>query len=229
MSTDKQRTPHITPTSDQVELDTAFEDAGGLTPVEYQKPAPTHIPKTVSASQSCAAAVSALVDVVGRNESQLLYSLTRNDFQQLAEALETLKTIVGGNESHLLTPLMNSIDAFIEKCENDIEEGNREEFGMKTRNYPMGHDMSKPHRPEKVGRPTTRPRVKLADLLAQEANMTGSNDAVNRKPFKLHRPEKVGRPTTRPRVKLADLLAQETDDTTSGEVDTGPPVGNEIW
>ena len=41
--------------------------------------------------------------------------------------------------------------------------------------------------------------------------------------------EKIGRPAGRPRVKLTDLLAQESDDVASEEVDTGPPVGNEVW
>lgn len=100
---------------------------------------------------------------------------------------------------------------------------------MKVQNHSLGQGMPKPHRPEKVGRSATRPRVKLSDLLAQDAKMTVSNGAVTERPFKLHRPERVGRPETRPRVKLADLLAQETDDTASGEVKTGPPVGNEVW
>ena len=128
MSTDKQRTPQVTPTLDHVELDIAFEDAGGLSPAEYQKPAPgSLIPKTVGASQSLAVAVDALVDVVGRNESQLLASLKPNDYQQLVGALETLTTVVGENKNHLLTPLMDSIDTLIEKCRTEIEEGNEEE------------------------------------------------------------------------------------------------------
>ena len=39
MSTNKQRTPHTTPTSDHAELDIAFEDAGGLSAAGYQKQA----------------------------------------------------------------------------------------------------------------------------------------------------------------------------------------------
>ena len=230
MSTDRQRTVHKAPIVDRVELDIEFEDAGGLSLAGYQKPAPgSLIPKTVGASQSIVAAVSALVGVVGRNESQLLASLQPNDYQQLIEALETLTAIVGENENHLLTPLMDSIDTLIEKCRADIEEGNEEEFGMKVRDYTLNPDMPKPHRPEKVGRPASRPRMRLTDLLAQNADVAGSGDVVNEAPFKPHRPEKVGRPASRPRVKLADLLAQETDDTASEEVDTGPPVGNEVW
>ena len=189
MPTNKQSTAHTQPMVDHVELDIAFEDAGGLSPAEYQKPAPSSLtPKTVEASQSLVVAVDTLVDVVGRNESDLLTSLNSNDYQQLVGALEALTAVVGENKNHLLTPLMDSIDTLIEKCKNDIEEGNEEGFGMKVRNQPVGSGMPKPHRPEKVGRPATLPRVKLADLLAQEA-----------------------------------------DDTASEEIDTGPPVGNEVW
>ena len=111
------------------ELDTALEDAGGLSLAEYQKPAPgSLIPKTVDASQSLAVAVDTLVDVVGRNESQLLASLKPNDYQQLVGALETLTAVVGGNKN--LTPLIDSIDTLIEKCRIEIEEGNEEESDM---------------------------------------------------------------------------------------------------
>ena len=222
MSTDKQRTPQSPPIVDRIESDIAFEDAGGLSPAEYQKPAPSSlIPKTVGVSHSLAVAVDTLVDVVGRNESQLLASLNPNDYQQLVGALEALTAVVGENKNHLLTPLMDSIDTLIEKCKTDIEEGNEEEFGMKIQNHSLGQGMPKPHRPEKVGRPATLPRVKLADLLA--------DNAVDVVPFKPHRSERVGRPATLPRVKLADLLAKETDGTASEEIDTGPPVGNEVW
>ena len=127
MSTDKQRTSYPIPTSDHID----FEDAGGLSPAEYQKPAPgSLIPKTVGASQSLAVAVDTLVDVVGRNESQLLASLKPNDYQQLVGALETLTVVVGENKNHFLTPLMDSIDTLIEKCRTEIEEGNEEESDM---------------------------------------------------------------------------------------------------
>ena len=222
MSTNKQRTPHATPTSAHVELDTAFEDAGGLSPAEYQKPAPSSlVPKTVDVSQSLVVAVNTLVDVVGRNESQLLASLKPSDYQQLDGALEALKAVIGEDENHLLTPLMDSVNTLIEKCETEIEEGNKEGFGMKVRNQPVGSGMPKPHRPERVGRPAELPRVKLVDPLPQVAE----NVAL----FKPHRPERVGRPAELPRVKLVDPLPQESDNTSSKEIDTGPPVGNEIW
>ncbi len=114
--------------------------------------------------------------------------LTTKDYEMLITMLDDLIDVVGENENHVLAPLMDLIGNLIEKCRAEIEEDNEEGFGMKVRNYPLGTGMPKPHRPEKVGRP---------------ANL--------------------------PRVKLADLLAQETDDTASEEIDTGPPVGNEVW
>lgn len=117
----------------------------------------------------------------------------------------------------------------IEKCRIEIEEVNEEESDMKVRNHPIDLGTPKPHRPEKVGRPANLPRLKLSDLLAQNTDTTGSNDAASTSSFRQHRPEKVGRPATLPRLKLADFLAKEADDTDAEEIDTGPPVGNEIW
>ena len=184
MLTNRERTLQPSSVTDHTELDVAFEDASGLSPAEYQKPAPSSlVPKTVGASQSLAVAVNTLVGVVRRNESQLLAALKPNDDQQFVEALETLKAIVGMDSID-----MDSIDTLIEKCRTEIEEGNEEGFGVKVRNQPVGSGMPKPHRPERVGRP--------AEL---------------------------------PRVKLVDPLPQESDNTSSKEIDTGPPVGNEIW
>ena len=105
---------------------------------------------------------------------------------------------------------------------------------MKIRNETLDTDKSlteavlKPHRPEKTGRPANLPRLKLADLLAQEPNTDGHSKPVG-PPLKPHRPEKTGRPANLPRLKLADLLAQEPENATSGEIDTGPAVGHEVW
>ena len=189
MSTDRQHTLQTPLMADRVGLNVTLEDAGGLMPAGYQKPAPSSlIPKTVSSSQSLAVAVDRLVNVVVRNESQLLTSLKSNDYQQLIGALDALTDIVGESKNHYLISLMDSIDILIEKCKTDIAEGDEEEFSMKVRNYPLGSGIPK-----------------------------------------LHRVEKVGRPDALPRLKLADLLAKETDTTESEEIDTGPPVGNEVW
>ena len=166
---------------------------------------------------------------IKRNSVPLVNKVTKiNDYQQLVEALETLTAIVGEGKNHFLTPLMGSIDTLIEKCRTEIEEGNEEGFDMKVRNQPVGSGMPTLHRSEKVGRPATLPRVKLADLLAQEPNTTGDSETA-RTSFKPHRPEKTGRPANLPRLKLAALLAQEPEHTESEEIDTGPAVGHEVW
>lgn len=44
-----------------------------------------------------------------------------------------------------------------------------------------------------------------------------------------HRHENVGRPASLPRLKLSDLLKEEIDASPSSDIDTGPPIGNEVW
>ena len=48
-------------------------------------------------------------------------------------------------------------------------------------------------------------------------------------PLQPHRLECVGQPAGPPPLKLADLLVEEPDNADSGEIDTGPAVGNEVW
>ncbi len=98
---------------------------------------------------------------------------------------------------------------------------------MKIRNE-TADTVLRPHRPEKTGRPANLPRLKLADLLAQEHSTTGHSETVKTS-LKPHRPEKTGRPANLPRLKLADLLAQEPKHAASGEINTGPAVGHEVW
>ena len=97
-----------------------------------------------------------------------------------------------------------------------------------TRGVRVGESF-KPHRSEPVGRPAGLPLVKLADLLVEEPDNTEQNDGGNSTLPKPHRSEPVGRPAGLPLVKLADLLAEEPDNADSGEIDTGPAVGKEIW
>ena len=112
----------------------------------------------------------------------------------------------------------NTTDTLIEKCRTEIEEGNEAEFSMNVQNYPKEVSLSGP-----------LPHVKLADLLAQETALNGSSETLPFTSSNQHLPEEVSLSGPLPHVKLADLLAQETDDASSEEVDTGPPVGNEIW
>ena len=48
-------------------------------------------------------------------------------------------------------------------------------------------------------------------------------------PEKPHRAERANRPIKRPRRKLTEVLAQAPEHNEYNEVDTGCPVGNEVW
>ena len=188
------------------------------------------INKVGASPKSLVAAVELLVSIVGENKHQSITSLTANDYQRLAgvqeKAQKKLIDVVSEDENLLLTSLINFIDNLIKICSD--ESNLSADLLPQETNDPESIDAAtlKPHHPEKVGRPATLSRLKLADLLSQETNDPESIDTAILKP---HRPEKVGRPATLPRLKLADLLSQETGDPASGEVDTGPAVGNEVW
>ena len=139
--------------------------------------------------QSLVAVIEMLVSIVGENEHQSIISLTSNDYQRLTKVQDKLRAIVGEDENHFLTPLINFIGNLIKI-----------------------HD-------EKSNLSTQ------TDMLSQETDQPKHTNTATPKP---HRPEKVGRPTTLPRLKLANLLSQETDEPASGEIDTGPAVGNEV-
>ena len=187
-----------------------------------------YINRVGASPQSLVAAVGLLVSIVDEHKHQPIPSLAAEDCQSLTYARDKLLDIVGEDENHFLTPLINFIDNLIKIHDEEFNPATRMGLLSQETDDSDHTDAAtlKPHRPEKVGRPTTLPRLKLADLLSQETDDSDHTDAATLKP---HRPEKVGRPTTLPRLKLADLLSQETDDSASGEVDTGPAVGNEVW
>jgi hypothetical protein len=235
-----QFTPHHKPTAHLEEFISSFKNAGEYTTLVPQKQVyvksdftasySVSISKVGASPKSLVAAVELLVSIVGENKHQSITSLTANDYQRLAgvqeKAQKKLIDVVSEDENLLLTSLINFIDNLIKIC-SDESNPSADLLPQET-NDPESIDAAtlKPHHPEKVGRPATLSRLKLADLLSQETNDPESIDAAILKP---HRPEKVGRPATLPRLKLADLLSQETDDLASGEVDTGPAVGNEVW
>jgi hypothetical protein len=183
--------------------------------------------KVGASSQSLVAAVDMLVSIVGENEHQSITSLTSEDYQRLTRAQDKLTAIVGEDENHFLIPLIKFIGNLIKIHDEESNPPTQADLLSQETDDPEHADAAtlKPHRPEKAGRPATLPRLKLADLLSQETDDPEHADAATLKP---HRPEKVGRPATLPRLKLADLLSQETDDSASGEIDTGPAVGNEV-
>ena len=186
-----------------------------------------YISKVGASSQSLVAAVDMLVSIVGENERQSISSLTSDDYQRLTGAQDKLTAIVGEDENHFLIPLIKFIGNLIKIHDEESNPPTQANLSSQETDDPEHTDAAtlKPHRPEKVGRPATLPRLKLTDLLSQETDDPEHTDAATLKP---HRPEKVGRPATLPRLKLADLLSQETDDSSFGEIDTGPAVGNEV-
>ena len=202
-----QSTPRPKPTVDPEILGSALENINEYPSLKSQKQASVkfglapmprsfnlpavfsvYINKIGASPQSLVAAVELLVNIVGEDIPQSITSLTVDDYQRLTEAQSKLINIVGADENHFLTPLINFIGNLIKIRD---EESNAS-----------------------------------ANLLSKETNDPEHTDAATLQP---HRPEKVGRPATLPRLKLADLLSQETDDPATGEVDTGPAVGNEVW
>lgn len=80
------------------------------------------------------------------------------------------------------------------------------------------------NRPERVGRPESRPRVKLSELLEQEVETSEDNLNVSTDTSETRRPEHIGRPENRPRVKLAELIEQEIQNMISENNETVAPV-----
>ena len=122
-----------------------------------------------------------------RNEAEFLTSLTPEDRGQLAAALAALQSVVGEEENHILAPLMDFIANLVERELVGIEKSEAK-IGVKCQN---------------------------------DSSATGTPDS--------HRPERMGRPAMLPRLKMADLLAQETMPHKVEEIDTGTPVGKEVW
>ena len=142
------------------------------------------VSSSVSVSESLAATVQMLVSL---NEEEFLTSLTPEDRRQLAEALDALRSVIGEEENHLFTPLMDFIGNLIEADPGESKKSEKK-MGEKCRNDSFATGTPHPHRPERMGRPALLPRLKMAELLVQEAECH-----------------------------------------TDGEIDTGPPVGKEVW
>ena len=119
---------------------------------------------SVSVSESLAATVQTLVRL---NEEEFLTSLTPEDRGQLAAALEALRSVVGEEENHLLAPLMDFIANLVERELVGIEKSEAK-IGIKCLNDSSATGTPDSHRPERMGRPAMLPRLKMADLLAQE-------------------------------------------------------------
>ncbi|MDE0483051.1 MAG: hypothetical protein OXI67_10770 [Candidatus Poribacteria bacterium] len=59
-----------------------------------------------------------LIEVIGKNETDLFTSLTESDYQGLVTVLDDLIDVVGQNESHILASLMEFIGTLIENYED---------------------------------------------------------------------------------------------------------------
>ena len=173
------------------------------------------ISKVETLSQSIATIVETLIVLIGEDKSRLSSSLTADDYQRLTATRDRLIDLVGEDGNNLLRPLLIFIDNLIKNYDGES-------------NLPIRRHYRLTRRPEQVGRPANRPRVKLADLLPQKIQNNEDNEDVNVSSFKPHRPEQVGRPANRPRVKLADLLLKEAEHIAVREADTEMPVDDEV-
>ena len=71
--------------------------------------------------------------------------------------------------------------------------------------------------------------MNLDGLLESEPKKKQKERNVSSAPDTPHRTECVGKPKGLQPVKLDELLKSEPKNSESGEIDTGTPVGNEIW
>ena len=86
-----------------------------------------------------------------------------------------------------------------------------------------------PPRNEKGSDSIQRPDCILEDLLAQMSEGNANNNKAKAAPFGPPRTEKGSYPLKRPGYTLKDLLDKVKENSSHDEIDTGPPVGNEVW
>ena len=86
------------------------------------------------------------------------------------------------------------------------------------------------HKPHRTPPPPRRrkPKFTLEDLLSQMPDYDLFCEAVKSGKLKPHRTPPPPR-RRKPKFTLEELLAQMPNDDEHGEVDTGLPVGNEVW
>lgn len=86
-----------------------------------------------------------------------------------------------------------------------------------------------PSRNEKGSDSIKRPDYTLKDLLAQIPEDGSNSKKAKDIPFGPPRAEKGSDSVKRPDYTLKDLLDQVKENSSHDEIDTGPPVGNEVW
>lgn len=129
--------------------------------------------KTESPAQSLVTAVDKLISLT---EGQFLAPLKGEDYRKLIAARDKLINTIGTDENHPLTPLVHFMGNLIEKYKEESNVKIRNETLDTDKNKSLADAVLKPHRPEKTGRPADLPRLKLADLLAQEPEHASSDE-----------------------------------------------------
>ena len=86
---------------------------------------------------------------------------------------------------------------------------------------------SKPHRTPPPRR-RQKPKFTLEELLSQMPDYDLFCEAVKSAKLKPHRTPPPPR-RRKPKFTLKELLTQMPDDGGHDEIDTGPPIGNEVW
>ena len=96
---------------------------------------------------------------------------------------------------------------------------------------PSGAAKDVPNKPHRTPPPPRRqkPKFTLKELLSQMPDYDLFCEAVKSGKLKPHRTPPPPRRRQKPKFTLKELLTQMPDDGGHNEVDTGPPVGNEVW
>lgn len=108
-----------------------------------------------------------------------------------------------------------------------LQSVNREQVDRSTSEKEVS--ASGPPRREKGSDSIKRPDYTLEDLLTQIPETNSKSKKAKVTPFGPPRTEKGSYPLKRPDYTLKDLLDQVTENSSHDEIDTGPPVGNEVW
>ena len=87
----------------------------------------------------------------------------------------------------------------------------------------------KPHRSPPPPRHRQKPKFTLQELLSQMPDHDLFCEAVKSVKLKPHRIPPPSRHRQKPKFTLQELLSQMPDDGGHNEIDTGPPIGNEVY
>ena len=88
---------------------------------------------------------------------------------------------------------------------------------------------NQPHRVPPPRRHCQKPKFTLEELFSQMPDYDLFCEAVKSGKLKPHRTPPPRRRCQKPKFTLEELLAQMPNNDRQSEIDTGPPIGNEIW